>query len=96
MSKQMVHGDSFEESLRVQVRNEVSAAIQAGDEDRAFGVITVLASVLAEAIGRARNCDEYFLGEALETTEEILTDEIERVEPAFWPADFISSTRMAS
>ena len=96
MTKKEVKADSFEERLRVLVTDEVSAAIEAGDEDRAYKVVTTLASLMAQAIAMASLCDEDFVEDAMSATAQILEDEIGRTAGKFWPIMFISSTREAS
>lgn len=96
MNMQMMRQDAFHARLRDQVRNEVTAAIRAGDEDQAFGVVTTLASLLAEAIGMARNCDEYFVDDCFMAIGQNLDAEVELAQPLAWPRLFISSTQVAS
>ena len=58
--------------------------------------MTDIASELAQAIGMASLCDEYFADEAMDATFEILTSEFGRTSGLSWPPLFISSIRVAS
>ena len=83
--------DDFEERLRTRIMGEMLAAIDAGDEVKAFKIVTIVAGLLAEAIGTARLCDKEFVETATFAVCEILGGDIDHAPAHSWPRWFVSS-----
>jgi hypothetical protein len=85
--------DSFEVLIRAQVTGEVAAAVEAGDEERAFSAVTFLADVLQEIIGIAAKCDEDFVNDCKDAVEVILDYDVDIADALPWPTCRISNSR---
>jgi hypothetical protein len=82
---------AVQERLNGLIAGEMAEAVKTGDEDRAYDLVCIAATALALAIGMAKNCDPYFVEDAIMAANQDLSFEIDDTEALVWPEKFVSS-----
>ena len=91
MDVRQIRYAAVQERLNGLIAGEMADAVKTGDEDRAYDLVCIAAHALALAIGMAKNCDPYFVEDAIMAVNQDLSFAIDDTEGLAWPAVFVAS-----